>query len=52
MVVGQPRLRTTAFQVADGVLDMVAIRRSVTLANKQSDPKLYRVTQGLLPVIL
>ena len=42
MVTGQPRLRTTAFQVFDGVLVMVATATSGTGA-----PKMYRVTQGL-----
>lgn len=31
MVVGQPRLRTTAFQVFDGVLVMVATESSCAL---------------------
>jgi hypothetical protein len=42
MVTGQPRLRTTAFQVFDGVWALVATATSGT-----GIPKIYRVTLGL-----
>jgi hypothetical protein len=42
MVTGQPRLRTTALQVLEGVLVMVATATSGT-----GVPKMYRVTRGL-----
>ena len=42
MVTGQPRLRTTAFQVFDGVFVTVATATSGT-----GVPKMYRVTRGL-----
>jgi len=41
MVTGQPRLRTTAFQVFEDVFVMVATATAGT-----GVPKVYRVTQG------
>ena len=42
MITCQPRLRTTAFQVLEGVFVMVA-----TVCSDTGVPKMYRVTQGL-----